>query len=237
MRKLFFILPLLFITLFAKAQQTYVSSVYKLIFSTAPNIERNGVGIKSPVRFSGFFNYGLNLNVDFNNVIGISIGAEIKNIGMILKDSAYHTKHRCYAVGVPIALRIGNLKDRWWIFAGGQYDYQFGYKEKLFYDDSKTKRVGAYDNDVNPFMPSVFAGIKFKSGMSLGAHYMLDNFFAKDYRFKDPKNNNTPYNSAYTNSQILYFSVGFSGDFDKITKEKSPAPAPNNNRNASYIVY
>lgn len=209
-----------------QAQKVYTSTQVKLIFSTAPQTERNGTTIKSPMRFSGFFNYAILANIDFNNTFGISIGGEVKNIGLILKDSIYHTKHRAYAIGMPVYLRIGSLEkdNRWYFFAGGQYDYMFAYKEKVFIDNAKIKRTNGYANSVKPFIPSVFVGFRGKKGTSFSVHYMLDNFFADDYRFKDPLDNNAPIQQGYNNSQIIYFSIGFMGDLDKKFTKTPPKP-------------
>lgn len=204
-----------------QAQKVYTSTELKLIFSTAAQTQRDEATIKSPMRFSGFFNYAVIANIDFNNRFGISIGGEIKNIGLILKDSIFRTKHRAYAIGIPVYLRLGNLDKRWYVYAGGQYDYLFGYKEKVFVNDSKIKRTNGFGNDVNPFIPSVFLGFKAKSGISLSLNYMLNNFFSSEYRFKDPTKNDAPLTSGYTNSQIAYFSIGFMGDLDK-SKTKTP---------------
>jgi hypothetical protein len=192
------------------AQKIYTSTQLKLIFSTAPNVERNEANIKSPMRFSGFFNYSIITNIDFGKRFGISVGGEIKNIGLIMKDSIFRSKHRAYAVGIPLYLRVGNLDERWYIFAGGQYDYQFGYKEKVFVNGSKTKRIGGYAYDVNPFL-------------------------SKDYRFKDPTQNNSFLNQGYNNTQIIYFTIGFMGDLDKSNNKKTkPNTAPDNTTTASY---
>jgi len=216
-----------------QAQKLYTSAQLKLIFSTAPNLERNDVHISSPVRFTAFFNYSVITNIDFTKHFGMSIGGEIKNIGLIMKDSIYNTKCRAYAVGIPVYLRLGNMDDRWYFFGGAQYDYMFAYKEKVFFDDSKTKRTNDYSNAVNSFIPSVFLGFRTKSGTSFSVHHMLDNFFSDDYKFKDPKQNNQPYASGYTNSQIVYFTIGFMGDMDRAFEKSSPKPKQNTT-NASY---
>ncbi len=219
-----------------QAQKVYTSTQLKLIFSTASEIERNGSEIKSPMRFSGFFNYAIMTNIDLGKYIGVSIGGEIKNIGIILKDSIFRTKHRAYAVGIPLYLRFGNMDRRWYLFAGGQYDYLFGYKEKVFVNGSKLKRIGDYSNDVNPFIPSAFIGFRAKSGTTFSINYMLDNFFSKDYRFKDPTQNDRLFNQGYTNSQIIYFTIGFMGDLDKSSRKKSlpKTSPPDNTTNAYY---
>lgn len=218
------------------AQKVYTSTQLKLIFSTAPEIERNGSGIKSPMRFSGFFNYAIVTNIDLGKYVGVSIGGEIKNIGIILKDSIFRTKHRAYAVGLPVYLRFGNMDKRWYFFGGGQYDYLFAYKEKVFVNGSKLKRTGGYSNDVNAFIPSVFLGFRAKSGTTFSVNYMLDNFFSNDYRFKDPTQNDRLLNQGYNNSQIIYFTIGFMGDLDKSSRKKvmPKSSPPDNTTNAYY---
>lgn len=219
------VLATLFIALFTtsniQAQKIYSSNQIKLIFSTAPNISRADHRIASPMRFTAFFNYSTIVNIDLTKYLGVSVGLEIKNIGLTLKDSTYKTKHRAYALGVPVYFRLGNMKERWYFLAGAQYDYLFAYKEKVFIDDIKIKRHSS--GSVRPFIPSVFAGFKSKSGASVSIHYMLQNFFSDDYRFKDK--DDKPYTQGYDNSQLLYFTIGFMGDLDrKKSKRQTPPP-------------
>lgn len=214
-----FIIALL-LTSNIQAQKIYSSNQIKLIFSTAPNILRADHRIASPMRFTAFFNYSTIVNIDLNKYFGVAIGLEVKNIGVTLKDSTYKTKHRAYALGLPIYFRVGNMDKRWYFLAGAQYDYLFAYKEKVFIDDAKIKRHPS--GSIRPFIPSVFVGFRSKSGTSVSIHYMLQNFFADDYRFKDKDNNQLT--QGYDNSQLLYFTIGFMGDTDK-RKSKKKAPA------------
>lgn len=204
-----------------QAQNIYSSNQIKLIFSTAPNISRESQQIGSPVRFTAFFNYSTFLNLDLTKTLGLSAGLEIKNIGVTLKDSVFKTKHRSYAVGVPVYVRIGDMDKKWYFLAGAQYDYHFAYKEKIFVDDAKIKRHPY--NSVRPFIPSVFVGFKSKSGTSISIHYMIQNYFSDSYRFKDPRDNRPL--QSYENSQLIYFTIGFMGDVDR-KKSKRPTPPP-----------
>lgn len=204
-----------------QAQKIYSSNQIKLIFATAPNISRGNENIASPMRFTAFFNYSTFINIDLTKHLGLSVGLEVKNIGMTLRDSVFKTKHRAYAIGAPLYLRVGNMDKKWYFLAGAQYDYLFAYKEKIFVDDSKVKRHPY--NSVRPFIPSVFIGFKAKSGASVSVHYMLQNFFTDDYRFKDPRNDNEL--TRYDNSQLLYFTIGFMGDVDRKKRQKQTPPA------------
>jgi hypothetical protein len=204
-----------------QAQKIYSSNQIKLIFSTAPNISRADHRIASPMRFTAFFNYSTVLNLDLSSYFGVAIGLEIKNICMTLKDSVYKTKYRAYALGVPVYLRLGNMDKRWYFLAGAQYDYLFAFKEKVFVGDAKIKRHPY--GSITPFIPSIFFGFKSKSGTSISVHYMLQNFFSDDYRFKDQ--NNVSLSQGYGNSQLLYFTIGFMGDTRKRkSKKKTPPP-------------
>lgn len=209
------------------AQKVYSSNQIKLIFSNAPGISRGNENVASPIRFTAFFNYSTFINIDLTRHLGLSIGLEIKNIGLILRDSVFRTKHRAYALGAPVYLRIGNLDKKWYFLAGAQYDYLFAYKEKIFVDDAKIKRRPY--NSVRPFIPSVFVGFKAKSGASISMHYMLQNFFTDDYRFKDPRDNNEL--QGYNNSQLLYFTIGFMGD---VVRKKSKANPPANDKQEAF---
>jgi len=225
------ILVIFFIALLSasniQAQKVYSSNQIKLIFSNAPGISRGNENVASPMRFTAFFNYSTFINVDLTRHLGLSVGLEIKNIGVILRDSVFRTKHRAYALGVPVYLRIGNMDKKWYFLAGAQYDYLFAYKEKVFVDDAKIKRHPY--NSVRPFIPSVFVGFKAKSGVSVSVHYMLENFFKDDYRFKDPRDNHQL--QGYNNSQLLYFTIGFMGD---VVRKKSKATPPADDKKEVY---
>jgi hypothetical protein len=213
------------------AQKIYSSNQIKLIFANAPGISRGNENIASPLRFTAFFNYSTFLNYNLTKHLGLSAGLEIKNIGVVLKDSAFSSKHRAYALGVPLYVRIGNLDKKWYFLAGAQYDFHFAYKEKVFVDDAKVKRYPY--NSVRTFMPSVFIGYKSKSGASLSVHYMLQNFFSDDYRFKDPRNSNAL--QPYANSQLLCFTIGFMGDVSR--KKSKPAPKPEERKQEVFSKY
>jgi len=222
---------ILFMTLLSasniQAQKVYTSNQIKLIFSNAPGISRGNENVASPMRFTAFVNYSTFINVDLTRHLGVSAGLEIKNIGLILRDSVFRTKHRAYALGVPVYLRIGNMDKKWYFLAGAQYDYLFAYKEKVFVDDAKIKRHPY--NSVRPFIPSVFIGFKAKSGASVSVHYMLENFFTDDYRFKDPRDGHEL--QGYNNSQLLYFTIGFMGD---VVRKKSKATPPVDDKKEVY---
>jgi hypothetical protein len=69
-------------------------------------------------------------------------------------------KRRSYPLAVPLALKFGNMKKDQFFFAGGEYEWTFLYKQKLFIDGEKFKHREWTSDRVNAFLPSVFAGIQ-----------------------------------------------------------------------------
>src|SRR5690606_36670945 len=99
------------------------SGIDGLIFSSAM-LTRTGVADRlTPLRFS-LLSLGITLHYDFSRSFGANTGVGIKNIGFIEKFSGPDStvKRRVYALGVPLAIKLGNLKERKFIFAGDGAD-------------------------------------------------------------------------------------------------------------------
>lgn len=149
-------------------------------------------GVSHVLRFTYFINTGLNFNYDFNKHVGIYTGINIKNLGFIdrykganpsLPDVSYTVKRRVYAAGLPLGLKLGNLSDKGTFFIlGGGVDFPVNYKVKTFTDGrkNKTKRSEWFSDEVTPVMPYVFAGVSFRSHVSLKLQYYPQNFMKDD---------------------------------------------------------
>jgi hypothetical protein len=134
------------------------------------------------------------LNVDFNKFIGLYTGLGIRNIGFITEDLYQNIgflniddthvdwnkntkiKRRTYSLGIPLAVKLGNLNKDVFFYGGGEYEYTFHYKQKLFIDGNKYKYPEWNSKRVNTWMPSVFAGIQFPRGINLKVKYYMENF-------------------------------------------------------------
>ncbi|WPQ63790.1 hypothetical protein SIO70_02810 [Chitinophaga sancti] len=148
------------------------------------DVKANGAHVNTAPRFTLFFNVGRNYNYDFTKWLGIYSGVNLKNIGIITKENGTKLKRRVYTLGVPLGLKIGDVRGQnFFFFLGGQYDLAFNYKEKQFINGDKVKKFNEWFSDRTPLlMPSLFAGFRFYPGIGLKVQYYPNNFFNQDFK-------------------------------------------------------
>lgn len=187
------------------------NSLDAAIFSTAL-IDNGGKQSLGTLRFSAFFHLGFTYNYNFSNNVGIYTGLDLKNIGFIEKYSFNDmtAKQRVYALGVPVGLRLGNMKSRDYFFAGGGLDVAVHYKYKFWSNtQSKVKTNDWFSNNTELLLPYVFAGVAV-SGTTFKIQYYPTNFLS----------NTALYNPRNTKVNLLLFSVGRDMDFGNRNKVK-----------------
>jgi hypothetical protein len=143
------------------------------------------------VRFSMFFHFQSQWHYDFNKNIGIYTGVGMRNVGFIhtwkVEDEELKIKHRSYSLGVPLAIKFGNIEKGVYGAMGGEAELMFAYKRKLFFDGDKSKESEWFSDKVNLFNPSVFAEIRFKRGTYIRVkYYMMDFLSNKEDKFVLP---------------------------------------------------
>ncbi|MCF8427042.1 MAG: hypothetical protein K9H61_09100 [Bacteroidia bacterium] len=205
MRKILLLTFSLFVVASLQAQiKKYSTSSGEIIFSFA-DYKINNEQVNTPVRFTCFFHLGGYEHFDFNDKVGIYTGLAIRNVGFTSKNNSGDTliKRRNYYLGVPLAIKIGNLKEDKYLFFGVEGDLAFHYKEKLFVAEKKVDKTPIWFSDrTNTFMPSAFVGVNFKSGLNLKFKYYLKDFYNKEFISGGVK--------IYENvssSQMFYFSL------------------------------
>lgn len=194
-----------------------------------PNVELVG----NPLRFTCFFHLGQYVHMDFSNSVGLFTGMAVRNVGFISDerlnltgdgDAAnlqdYKIIRRSYNLGVPLALKIGSFKNHTYIFAGGEYELAFAYKEKYWKahsrDGAKTKRTQWFPAQTPTFIPAAIAGVQFPGGVNLKFKYYIDNFIDNTYTDPgDPVFDLT----RYKTTQVMYISLSWQFNTSKITKE------------------
>ena len=207
-QKLITVALLLFCTnLNASAQiEKYKTYSLEFIFSKA-NYSINENQISTPVRFTCFFHTSTNYHVDIGKYFGVFSGFGIRNVGFTSDHGDTALKRRNYYIGIPLAIKLGNLKEDNYVFGGIEGEMGLNYKEKLFIHDKKVSVSSEWFSDKTPlFMPSVFAGINFKSGLNIKVKYYLKDFLKNGYDYSIasiPK-----YQS--TQSQIYYLALSYS---------------------------
>jgi hypothetical protein len=193
-------------------QKPYWLSASEFIFSGGSVSATGGpfnteMDINPIVRFTCFFHLQEQFHYNFNESIGLYTGAGIRNVGMIndLNDSI-KVKQRVYSLGVPIALKLGALPDKFNIALGAELELFFHYKQKVFYDDEKFKKTEWFSDKVNIVNPSVFIDIHSGRGAYVRFKYYLLDFLVENKQ--DIKLYGVPYTYQPESSKMFYVSIG-----------------------------
>jgi hypothetical protein len=204
----------------SKAQiKTYTTSGTEFIFSFA-DYKVNSESINTPLRFSCFLHLGNEYHVDLTKNLGFFTGYGLRNIGFSSTQGDSTYKRRNYYFGVPLAIKLGNLNDGTYLYAGGEAELALNYKEKLFISEKKIEsaKFNVWFSDRTPLiMPSLFVGLNTKSGMNLKFKYYLKDFFNRNFTENGVK--------IYQNvdeAKIFYFSISWNVNHkEKETKVKT----------------
>ncbi len=160
-------------------------------------------------RFTAIVNLGFSFNYDLTEHFGIMTGVGLRNIGFIEKYDDLKVKRRVYALGIPLGIKIGDLRNRNFIFAGGGIDLPFHYKVKSFTSRSKKEKEGEWFGDQTPrIMPFVFIGHSWDPGVTLKLQYYPGNFLNPNYETTDASGyTSKPFTDYKVN--LLLLSLGF----------------------------
>jgi hypothetical protein len=132
------------------------------------------------VRFTLFFHFQSQWHYDFNKHFGLYTGLGLRNIGFthewdfVTED--LKMKHRSYSLGVPLALKFGNLEKGIYGTVGVEGEMMFAYKRKAFYNGEKLKKREWFSDHVNLWNPSAFAEVRFKQGFYIRGKVYLREF-------------------------------------------------------------
>lgn len=183
------------------------------IFSTASYSENGKSAELSTLRFSLFFNAGYHLHYDLTRYSGVFSGFDLKNIGYIHKENGVTTKRRVYAIGVPIGVKIGDLRNHNFVFGGVGFDFPINYKEKVIEGRGNKDKFNEWFSDRTPWvMPYLFMGKSWKRGFSLKLQYYPGHFMNDEYR--DLQTSVSPYEDLHVH--LCLISLGY--DVQKINK-------------------
>lgn len=196
------------------------------IFSLA-TVEMDGRTVNPILRWSPVFNFGTNVNWNFANSAGMFVGWNVRNIGLITRDSALQDdrfKRRVYMLGVPFGLKFGDMgKDRFFYF-GGEVGFPFHYKEKFFPDGNRKDKVRTrewFSERPTQLTTAAFAGFHFKKRFSLKAQYFFNNFFNQDYATTNAQGQAVrPY--ANYSANIFFITFGYDFKVRSIWEVKQP---------------
>jgi hypothetical protein len=169
-------------------------------------------------RLTALLNVGFKLHYDASRRFGIFSGLGLKNIGFIEKfnDGDSTIKRRVYSLGIPLGLKIGDLRNRNFFFLGGGVDFPVHYKEKRFTKRSDKRKLDDWFSDQTPrVLPYAFAGYSFDPGVMLKLQYYPTNFLNTDYTNSAGVKPFTGYNV-----NLLVLSLGFDLHYGQYRKQE-----------------
>lgn len=187
--------------------------------------EKNNTTKLSTLRLSYILNVGYHLHKDLNPHLGIYTGLHVKNLGFIEKIQDSTIKRRVYALGIPLIIKLGNMKNGY-LSAGGGLDIPFHFKEKGFRKrNSKTKTNEWISRRTQALMPYVMLGYKFKTGTQFKLSFYPQNFLNTQFM---ENVNQSPYADYYVRLLLFSWSVNIGDGQSKkpIIPTKAP-PLPN----------
>lgn len=172
------------------------------------------------VRFSAFFHFQNQFHYDFSPGVGIFTGFGVRNIGWINEFNSptlgkFKLKQRSYTFGVPLAVKLGDVSDGFYIAVGGEAELFFAYKQKLIYNDNKRKSSSWFADEVNLFNASVFLDIVGKQGGYIRFRYYLTEWL--DDEEQSFKTDLGKYTWVPEQSQLFAVSIGTAINTKKYT--------------------
>ncbi len=188
--------------------KTYWTTGLEIPFQLA-DIEDNGKGASSILRFAPVINIESMYNLDAGRHAGFFTGLAVRNVGYIYgsytdpeNGATYKKKFRSYNLALPIGIKIGNI-NRAFIYGGYEIELPFAYKEKTFDGGDKIGKItGWFSSRENQFQHGFLVGIQFPYGANLKFKYYLSEFHNQDYVNSAGVK---PY--AGLNSHVFYFSL------------------------------
>lgn len=213
MKRLLTVFSLVILFAFSGFSQSrsYWSSGLEMLFSFA-DIEDQGVDRSSTLRWAPVLNIQGRYNFDVNEHIGLFTGIGVRNVGYIYdsyqertaEGNYYKKKFRTYNIGVPFAVKIGNM-DNFLFYGGYEIEVPFVYKEKTFDGGDKIDKItGWFSNRTQTFQHGFIAGVQFPYGFNVKFKYYMSEFHNQNFTQNDGIK---PYSGL--ESHIMYFSVGY----------------------------
>ena len=159
-----------------------------VLYSDLSKVPENSFFGKEPspiIRYSAFFHLGEQFHLNFGTSFGLYTGIGVRNIGMINRlNDTVKVKQRVYALGIPVAIKLGDMQKRVYAALGAELELFFNYKQKTFLGSGRGDKVEKFNewfSDRTPLLnPSLFLEFKFKKGTYLKLRYYPLNFLVAD---------------------------------------------------------
>jgi len=190
----------------------YITSGCEIIFSEASISDVNRPDATSTLRFAPIISLQSMMNVDMSQKFGLFTGLAVRNVGYIYDkystvlpegvDSPIKKKFRSYNIGVPIGVKLGNLKGLFF-YGGYEIEFPYVYKEKTFNTAGEKTDTDVYwfSKRTENIQQSWLVGIQFPYGMNVKFKHYFTEFHNQNFEANGIK----PYEGL--KSKIWYISL------------------------------
>lgn len=142
------------------------------------NIKGSGI---SNTRYTCFVNTGLHANYNLKRKLAFYTGLELRNMGYANRNIANNLRYRVSTtyIGMPLGVRIGDLKTKTEVIAGTGFDIPTYYKYKSWTIGDKKNKVRETESAsglLRTFNPYLFLGYKYH-GMGVKFQYYPSSFY------------------------------------------------------------
>jgi hypothetical protein len=164
--------------------KVYLSTDFDIFLLSSSILDKGGSSKLTPVRFTAIPFLGININYDLGKNFGLYTGVNIKNTGFIEKlhnpDSTI--KRRAYTIGLPLGIKIGDVKYGNYVVLGVGADFPFNYKEKGYIRRGDKIKFNEWFSDrAVRVMPYAFIGAHLMPVLTLKFQYYPTNFLNQNY--------------------------------------------------------
>ncbi|MBD2766477.1 hypothetical protein IC235_01060 [Hymenobacter sp. BT664] len=164
----------------APLRTPYEMSGSELIFSSG-EVSSYGQKLKSDGRFSAFLHLNYQSHYDYTPSFGIYSGLSLINVGFahrlpLANGDDLQLTQRSYSLGIPLAVKVGNMGKRTYLAVGASLEYMFHYRRKAFYNGERGSTSSWFPSEVRPFNSAVFAELHLSKGFYIRAKYYLSDF-------------------------------------------------------------
>ncbi len=189
----------------------YVATGGELIFAFGDQ-RADSLQFDNKLRFSLFPHIQQQYHYNFNKAFGFYTGISFINVGfrhnISTASTSFELRQRSFSFGVPLALKIGNMKNGNYIAIGGSAELMIRYKYKIYYNDKKEKYADWFSDKVNLFNPSLFVDIRNKTGGYIRFKYYLGDFLSTTSSTFTLPTTTTNISFTPTQSSLFYISIG-----------------------------
>lgn len=200
-------------------------------------LSNNTPDVRMVPRSSLFFHIAEQAHFQLNNTFGFYTGIGMRNVGMIneIQDTLTFTlKQRAYSIGIPAAIKIGNMTKRAYLALGGEMEFFFHYKQKSWIGgrSNKIKFSQWFSDRMEMFNASLFAEVNFGKGNFIKLRYYPGNWLrgTQSIGLKEGDKN---YTATFTPSQSNMFNITVGKVM--MQKERKRKPGKAEPRNTSYL--